>query len=158
MDGNDRRRPSKELELRFLPCLDNAQAATIAARQIAAALLETTIGKTVEEPDALLSAVELATGEACTNAVKYCPSGDKKELFVSVVFTIVDASKLVISVSDGNDAFTLSDKMPDFDVAPDHGYGIYIMKKLMDGVVYRRENGRNIVTMEKTLVSTEVAK
>lgn len=157
MDGNDRRRNPKKLELRFLPSLDNAQAATVAARQIVAALLETTIGRAVEEPDALLSAVELATGEACTNAVKYCPSGDKEELLVSVIFTI-DASKLVISVSDGNEAFTLPDKMPEFDVVPDHGYGIYIMKNLMDGVVYRREHGRNIVTMEKTLVSTEVDK
>ena len=155
MDGDETRRPAKELELRFVPNLDNAQAATIAARQIVAALLENAIGKTVEDRDALLSAVELATGEACTNAVKYCPSGDMGELFVSVVVTL-DASKLVISVSDGNEAFTLPDKSPDFDAAPDHGYGIYVMKNLMDGVVYRRENGRNIMIMEKTLFPTEV--
>lgn len=155
MGSDETRRPAKELELRFVPNLENAQAATIAAREIVAALLENAMGKTIEDRDALLSAVELATGEACTNAVKYCPNGEMDELFVSVVITL-DASKLVISVSDGNEAFVLPDKPPDFEAAPDHGYGIYVMKKLMDGVVYHRENGRNIIILEKTLFPTEV--
>jgi serine/threonine-protein kinase RsbW len=155
MDTNTTRLSQKELELRFFPTLDNAQAATIGARQIAAALLETVNGKTVEGRDAFLSAVELATGEACTNSVKYHPVKGTDVPYVSVIFTL-DESKLAISVSDGNDAFTLPAKSPDFDTVPDHGYGIYVMKEVMDGVVYRRENGRNIITMEKNILLAEV--
>ena len=156
---NDRggKRCSNELVLTFAPTLENSQWATIAAREITAALLRTASEKKTGDHEAFLSAVELATGEACTNAVKYGPGGGEDTAPISVVFTL-EESKLVISISDCNEAFNLPVKQPDFEDVPDHGYGIYIMKKVMDQVIYRRQDGRNIITLEKKIVSTEEGK
>lgn len=140
-----------ELELRFVPTLDNAQWATIAAREIAAALLRTAGVESVDDHAGFLSEVELATGEACCNAVKHSPEDLNITTMVSVVFQLHD-SKITIVVSDGNDAFDFSEREPDFDATPEDGYGIYLMRKVMNKVSYQRENGRNFVIMEKNLI------
>jgi serine/threonine-protein kinase RsbW len=140
-----------ELELRFEPTLDNAQAATIAAREIAGALLRTAGYTEIEGYAEFLSELELATGEACCNAVKHCPKDGGIGVPVSLVFQQHD-SHLSIAVSDGNDAFDFSERLPDFDAVPENGYGLYIIRSLMDRVSCRRENGRNIVVMEKTIL------
>lgn len=140
-----------ELELRFIPTLDNAQWATIAVRQIAAALLDTLEAAVIENPDEFLSEIELATGEACCNAVKHSTEEMHKTIPVSIVFKQKE-SNVIIAVSDGNQAYDFSEREPDFDSVPESGYGLYIMRKVMDKVSYRRKKGRNIVTMEKEIL------
>jgi len=140
-----------ELELRFTPTLENAQWATLAVRQIAAALLGTFEGAIIEDQDTLLSEIELATGEACCNAVKHGPEKGKSGIHVSVMFKR-NKSNLIIAVSDGNQTYDFSEREPDFDSVPESGYGLYIMREMMDKVSYRREKGRNIVTMEKEIL------
>ena len=140
-----------ELELRFIPTLENAQWATIAVRQIAAALLDTLEAASIEDHDAFLSEIELATGEACCNAVKHGPEKGKREIQVSVMFNQKE-SNFIIAVSDGNQTYDFSEREPDFDSLPESGYGLYIMRKMMNKVSYRREKGRNIVTMEKEIL------
>jgi serine/threonine-protein kinase RsbW len=139
-----------ELELRFVPTLDNAQSATIAAREIAAVLLRTAGVESIDDHGGFLSEVELATGEACCNAVKHNPEDLNINALISVVFQLHD-SKITIVVSDGNDAFNFSEREPDFDAIPEDGYGIYLMRKVMNKVSYQREKGRNFVIMEKKI-------
>lgn len=143
-----------ELELSFVPTLDNAQWATIAVRQVAAALMKTTRASDTEEMDTFLSEIELATGEACCNAVKHGPGKGKEKVRVTISYNHRE-SKFIISVHDGNQAYELSDREPDFEAVPENGYGIYIMKTLMDKVTYRRDKGRNTVIMEKQILQGE---
>ena len=59
------------LELSFIPTLDNAQWATIAVRQIVETLMKNVKVAGIRGMDEFLSEIELATGEACVNAVKH---------------------------------------------------------------------------------------
>lgn len=143
-----------EMELRFVPTLDNAQLATIAAREIAAALLRTADVEVTDGHSVFLAEVELATGEACCNAVKHSTEGATHAAKVSVIFQKHE-SNITIIVSDGNDAFDFSERTPDFDAVPENGYGLYLIRKMMNKVSYRREEGRNIVIMEKNIFKGE---
>ena len=142
------------LELSFIPTLDNAQSATIAVRQIVETLMKTVKVAGSERMDKFLSEIELATGEACVNSVKHGPEQGMEKIKVSVVFR-EKYSNFIVTVSDGNKRYDFSDREPDFDAVPESGYGIYIMKNLMDKVSYQRENGRNLVIMEKQIKQGE---
>lgn len=139
------------LELRFSPTLDNASAATVAIREIAVTLFRTAGITDVDNNHAVVSAIELAIGEACCNAVKHRPkNGEQDVISISVVFQQKE-SRLTIVINDGNDAFDFSERLPDFESHPENGYGIYIMRNTMDNVSFRRENGRNFVILEKII-------
>ena len=144
----------REIEMSFYPTLDNAQWATIAVRQVVAALLDSTEANFTEDREKFLSAIELAAGEACCNAVKHGP--DKGEDKIKVSLSLNNAeSNFTVTVSDGNPAYDFSERDPDFAALAENGYGIYIMRTLMDKVTYRRDKGRNIVTMEKQIQQGE---
>ena len=140
----------RELVLSFNPTLDNAQWATIAVRQVVTALLDSTDVNLTEDRDTFLSAIELAAGEACCNAVKHGPDNGADKIKVSISLNNTE-SKLTVAVSDGNPAYDFSEREPDFEAMAESGYGIHIMRTLMDKVAYRRDKGRNIVIMEKQI-------
>lgn len=142
------------LELSFIPTLDNAQSATIAVRQSVETLMKTVKVAGIEGMDKFLSEIELATGEACVNSVKHGPEQGIDKIQVSVVFK-EKYSNFIVTVSDGNKRYDFSDREPDFEALPESGYGIYIMRKLMDKVSYQREKGRNLVIMEKEIKQGE---
>jgi serine/threonine-protein kinase RsbW len=143
------------LELRFAPTLDNASAATVAIREIAAAMLRTAGITGIDDNHAVLSKIELATGEACCNAVKHrAGNGEQDVITVSVVFQQHE-SRLTIVINDGNDTFDFSEALPDFEAHKESGYGIYIMRNTMDSVTYRREKGRNLIILEKIIEKGE---
>jgi serine/threonine-protein kinase RsbW len=108
----------------------------------------------IEGMDKFLSEIELATGEACVNSVKHGPEQGIDKIQVSVEFK-EKHSNFIVTVSDGNQRYDFSDLEPDFAAVPESGYGIYIMKNLMDKVSYQREKGRNLVIMEKEIKQGE---
>lgn len=140
----------RELEMSFNPTLDNAQWATIAVRQVVDVLLDSTEENLTEDREKFLSAIELAAGEACCNAVKHGPDKEEDKIQVSISFNNTE-SKLSVAVSDGNPAYEFSEREPDFAAIPENGYGLHIMRTLMDKVTYRRDRGRNTVIMEKQI-------
>lgn len=142
------------LELSFIPTLDNAQWATIAVRQNVERLMKTDKVAGIDGMDKFLSEIELATGEACVNAVKHGPGQGMDKIQVSVVFK-EKYSNFTVTVSDGNKSYDFSDREPNFDAVPESGYGIYIIRNLMDKVSYQREKGRNLVIMEKEIKQGE---
>ena len=142
------------LELSFVPTMENAQRATIAVRQRVETLMKTVKVAGIEGMEKFLSEIEVATGEACVNAVKHGPEQGMEKIKVSVVFR-EKYSNFIVTVSDGNKRYDFSDQEPDFDAVPESGYGIYIMKNLMDKVSYQREKGRNLVIMEKEIKQGE---
>ncbi len=99
--------------------------------------------------------VVLALDEACANIIKYSCGGPDPELTIEVNFTVTDES-LTIRLRDfgecGKD-FDLEDSRQEKDPnAPTPGgYGLNILKTVMDSVVYSccLEGGGNILVMEK---------
>lgn len=144
----------REIELSYNPTLDNAQWATIAVRQVVAALLKSIEVRFIEDVDKFISEIELAAGEACCNAVKHGPNkgNDNVQVLISLNNT---ETKFTVAVSDGNPEYDFSNREPDFEALPENGYGIHIMRTVMDEVTYRRDKGRNIVIMEKQIQQGE---
>ncbi|MCB9497583.1 MAG: ATP-binding protein [Fibrobacteria bacterium] len=108
-------------------------------------------------PAGLQAKLALACEEAFVNVISYAypdgegslriavegaPSGDPPSAGVEIVLT-----------DSGIPFDPLARQMPDTSLAPEDrpigGLGILLIRRTMDEVRYRRENGRNILTMRK---------
>ncbi len=94
--------------------------------------------------------VELALSEAFTNAVKHAPpSGSSARVIIEFS---VGPGILTVAVKDRNPPFD-PDVAPLADITtyPSGGFGVFLMKQVMDTVGYRRESGWNVITLSKLL-------
>ena len=105
-------------------------------------------------PDTVRKAVDLALEECVTNVITYAWN-DGREHWVVIRFK-ADPSEGRAEVEiedDGREFNPLS--MPAVDVGqplenrPTGGLGIHMVRQLMDDVAYRREGGRNLLTLTK---------
>jgi len=96
-------------------------------------------------------AFELALSEVFTNAVKH-KDGLQDESQVIIEFEAGE-NKLTVRVKDRNPRFDMeSASAPQLSDYPDSGYGIFLLKQVMDTVTYRRKEGWNMITMAKNIV------
>src|SRR5690606_21062766 len=97
----------------------------------------------------------LAVDEACTNIVEhgYRGEGTNQVIVISCrkddngfVITVLDDSPAFdpLAVPDPNPAASMNEREPG-------GWGVFLIKKLMDDVVYDRQNSRNRLLMMKRL-------
>ncbi len=104
--------------------------------------------------------IELACDEACTNVIKHAYSKDNKESTLDIVIK-VDYQKFTLVVTDHGKGFDpKSIKIPDLKQYLAElkvgGLGIYLMKTLMDDVVYDINPGKNNqVTMVKYFINAQ---
>ena len=96
-----------------------------------------------------ISKIELAAEEALVNIIRYAyPEGPGDVEMICKM----DGGRFVIQIIDSGIPFDVT-AMADPDVTagiPERqpgGLGIFLMKKVMDEVRYRRENDRNILTL-----------
>jgi anti-sigma regulatory factor (Ser/Thr protein kinase) len=95
--------------------------------------------------------VELATEEALINIFNYAYANDETG-DVEVRCRMEDSSSLVIEILDTGKPFDIQ-SMPEPDLTLDlserkvGGLGIYLIKKMVSRVHYRREGGSNILTL-----------
>jgi serine/threonine-protein kinase RsbW len=131
-----------ELSLHFHGKLDYLHLATGVSRLIC---------KTIKElPESFVDEVELAVNEACTNAIKHATDADFLSR-IDVRFRVYE-THLVIEISDHGAGFDIeSVPQPDFDQHPERGYGLYIIRTIMDEVQYTRGDGFNTLRMKKNL-------
>jgi serine/threonine-protein kinase RsbW len=133
---------SVELMLQFLRKLDYLHLATEVSRLVC---------ETIKDPDLpgdFLNEVELAVSEACTNAIRHVSDGDA-EAKVAVCFQVY-ADSLIIEVKDQGEGFNIEDiPLPEFDQHPEGGYGLYIIRTVMDEVHYTKGELHNTLTMKK---------
>lgn len=107
-------------------------------------------------PPAAIGHLNLALDEAMTNTIAYgWPKGGDHELAVTLT---VGSGEVVAEVSDDGLAFDPLEVPPpdlesDLESRPVGGLGVHFMKTLMDEVSYRREDGRNLLTMRKRFAS-----
>ena len=100
-----------------------------------------------------LMQTELAVEEIFVNIAHYAyaPDGGYAEIGVKI-----DDGKAIITFEDAGKAYDpLAASDPDLTLSAEDrkigGLGVFITKNLMDAVNYRYENGKNILTLEKTL-------
>jgi serine/threonine-protein kinase RsbW len=107
--------------------------------------------KQAKVSDELAGLAELALQELLTNIIRHSYHEDARQV-LSVAIQI-EAGRLVIETEDAGSAYIGSllekAKMPDPALLQEHGYGLAIIKALMDEVAYRREYNRNIWRLEK---------
>lgn len=103
-------------------------------------------------PKAAIGHLNLALDEAMTNTIAYgWPGGGDHEIALTVT---IGGGALLAEISDDGRAFDPLEVPPpdlesDLESRPVGGLGVHFMKTLMDDVAYRREGGRNILTLRK---------
>lgn len=95
--------------------------------------------------------IELALQEAATNIVNHgYADGATGRLVVDLH---VDGSEITVILYDHGRPFDPTTvPEPDLDTPREHGYGMFLMRQLMDDVSYERVGDRNRTTMRKRLV------
>ena len=107
----------------------------------------------VELPEEITSRMLIAADEVFTNIAAYAYPGAAGQVEVSAE---QKAAMLCLTFKDTGKPFDPT-KSADPDIQapaaerPIGGLGIFVMKKLMDQVEYRRENGCNILTLSKRI-------
>jgi serine/threonine-protein kinase RsbW len=94
--------------------------------------------------------VRTAVGEACTNAIVHgSPHGPRNHVAVSFHLT---QDAFVIDVADEGPGFNPGEIPPPcVEEMPEHGYGIFLMRQLMDRLEYYRDPGGTLVRLTKFL-------
>jgi serine/threonine-protein kinase RsbW len=104
-------------------------------------------------PDAIFS-VTLALDEVVTNIIRYAHD-DGRQHVIAVRLTVESGVLRAEVEDDGRDFNPLQAPPPDLDASleerPIGGLGIHLVRSVMSSVAYRRQAGRNVLTMEKRL-------
>ncbi|NTV67322.1 MAG: ATP-binding protein [Chlorobaculum sp.] len=121
------------------------------ASQTASSLADLVIGENREESAKrkFCHAFELAVSEAVTNSVTHAEEFDAPQM-LTVTFEF-EPRQLTVSVRDANPPFSIDKSAPDIESYPVHGFGLKIIREIMDQFTYRRDGDANIITMSKSL-------
>ena len=99
--------------------------------------------------------MELAADEIFTNIINYAYPQQKGNIEVNCHF---DNQKMIIEIFDHGIPFNpLSypnpEIIPNIQEIRTDGYGIFLVRRLMDNIVYKREGDRNCLSLEKNVVT-----
>jgi len=98
--------------------------------------------------------INLALEEAFVNVISYAYS-DKSEHSVVLKIALTGGCVSMEIMDDGAEFNPLAIPVPDIErpleERPNDGLGVFLIRKLMDEVEYRRECGRNILTLRKNI-------
>ena len=111
------------------------------------------INKRIKDcPEKIQHQIEIAVDEAFSNIARYAyrPSTGSAAVRIAV------DSEIVIEFEDNGIAYDpLSTDIPDISLPAEEreigGLGVFILRKLMDSVEYRREENKNILTIRKRI-------
>jgi serine/threonine-protein kinase RsbW len=99
-----------------------------------------------------ISEIELALEEVLVNIFNYAYRDSGLDGNVEITCKLADTQSFVIEIADTGVPFNiLSVREPDvsaeIDKRPIGGLGVYFVKRLMDDIKYKREAGKNILTL-----------
>lgn len=116
------------------------------------------LAEEIQLPRQLMLSLRLALEEALVNVVSYAyPKGEKGAINLKAVHDTTH-SQLRFELTDSGKPFDPT-KVAEADVTlgvderPVGGLGIFLIRKCMDSVAYRRDNGMNRLIMTKTLTN-----
>lgn len=105
------------------------------------------------DKESFASNLNVVLTEAMANAIKHANEGEP-DTFVKICISISD-KELSVKVYDSGQGFDLNDipfPVLDSEYLNDTGRGIFIIRSLMDSVVYRKVVGGNVLEMRKVLI------
>jgi anti-sigma regulatory factor (Ser/Thr protein kinase) len=113
-----------------------------------------TCGEAHHLPAAVVYAINLSLDEVVTNVISYAFT-DVQDHAIEVRLRL-DAGEIQVDVVDDGRPFDPRDvPAPDLDAPLEErgigGLGLHIVRKMMDGLSYRREGSRNVLTLRKRL-------
>lgn len=102
-----------------------------------------------------VSKIELAIEEALVNIISYGFPNRSGTLEIQCIKDLTDEITIIL-IDHGIpynplNAPILANPQAPVETQPEGGYGILLIKALMDQVKYRRDNGRNVLTLIKRL-------
>ena len=91
----------------------------------------------VDDREAIIYNIQLAAHEACANIIDHAYAGDS-ERRVLITLTLAGCPRrMIIELHDTGFSFDLAAvPEPNLDEAHDHGYGLFLMRSLMDEMTY----------------------
>jgi len=97
--------------------------------------------------------IELSLLEICINIIRYAYPGKKGKIFLK---TWRELKKVYLEIRDDGIPFDPREtKKPDIQEIVNSekkgGLGVFLTRKLMDGLDYKRENNQNILTLYKVI-------
>lgn len=96
--------------------------------------------------------LELALHETCTNIVEHAYSEQIGRIQIAMSIASTPQRQLVIDLFDTGRSFVIENaESPDLDNAQVHGYGLYLMRQLLDEVIYNTEKEHNHWRLIKNL-------
>jgi anti-sigma regulatory factor (Ser/Thr protein kinase) len=128
----------KQYSLHFPGTLDSLEKVALFIQQVCLQ---------AELPDDFIGNIALVASEAVTNAIRYGTRSQEEILSVTMDFTSTALSVQVLDHGPGFDPDEVI--LPDLDYPAEGGYGIYLIKTLMDEVTYSRGNDGNTLRMIK---------
>ena len=105
-------------------------------------------------PSEIAFAVNLSIDELLTNTISYGYRDEAEHRIEIRVY--VEGDAFVAVIVDDSEAFDVSEETnPELDASLQErsvgGLGLFLVHQMMDGVEYRRREGRNVVTLTKNL-------
>jgi serine/threonine-protein kinase RsbW len=107
----------------------------------------------LERNSALTGILEVAVTEGAINAIKYAipPKSSTDEDTITLDLMIF-SNRIEIRIVDHGPGFLINSvPIPDLECHPEHGYGIFIMKNVMDVVAYGASKTTNTLFILKYL-------
>ena len=105
----------------------------------------------VQDIEQMVYNIQLAVQEGCANIVDHAYSGEEGRIGVTLQLDTSPLS-LTVELRDVGRSFDPEEVQdPDLDMPQVHGYGMFLMRALMDEVVYESHTGANCLRMVKQL-------
>ena len=99
--------------------------------------------------------IDIATDEIIANIASYAYSPGRGEVEVEIDFDAQNRTAVISFLDSGVDFNPLTKKNPDVTLPAEErkigGLGIFLVRKTMDAMEYRREKGQNILTIRKRI-------
>lgn len=110
----------------------------------------------IADAEALVYSVQLAAHEVCTNIVNHAYGGSGDGRIQIVVTLSFEELCLQIDLYDTGKPFDLDTiPPPDLDEVRIHGYGLFLIRHLMDTVIYTPSPGHNHWRLTKSFVTEQ---
>ncbi len=106
---------------------------------------------TIADPQTTIYNVQLAVHEACTNIIDHAYGSSEGRINITLMLDWQPARLTVELIDTGKPFDPANVPPPDLDQPHVRGYGLYLMKQLMDEVVYQPMLGGNHWRLIKNL-------
>jgi serine/threonine-protein kinase RsbW len=98
--------------------------------------------------------LNLVLTEAMANVIQHAAPSDKRDTLR--VHIHIEGDHLCIKVYDQGAGFELNQvHAPDFETLDEGGRGLFVIRQLMDSVVYRKCAGGNVLEMHRNLAAAD---